>query len=127
MYSGLESIYKKYKDKGFAVLAFPANNFAHQEPGTNSEIKAFCAKRNVTFDLFAKVSAKGDDQCPLYKFLTTYPDDSIAGRVTWNFQKYLVARDGTVVARFGPRAKPESDEIVGAIEKALKVKTDRRP
>ncbi len=70
---------------------------------------------------------KGKDQCPLYKFLTAYPDEAIAGTVAWNFQKYLVGRDGNVVAKFHPRIKPDSDEIVGAIEKALKVKADRVP
>jgi glutathione peroxidase len=118
-YSGLESIYNKYKDKGFKVLAFPANNFANQEPGTAAEIRAFCAAKNVTFDLFAKVSVKGSDQCPLYRFLTTYPDKAVAGDVTWNFQKYLVGRNGKVIAKFGPRVKPEGAEVVSAVEKAL--------
>lgn len=112
-------IHNKYKDQGFKVLAFPANNFANQEPGSNSEIKAFCSKKKATFDLFAKVSVKGKDQCDLYKFLTTYPDNAIAGDVAWNFQKYLVGRDGKVIAKFGPRVAPDSDEIATAVEKAL--------
>ena len=119
MYSGLESIYKKYRDQGLRILAFPSNDFNSQEPGSNTEIKAFCAKKGVTFDLFAKVSAKGDNLCPLYKFLTTYPDKAIAGDVAWNFQKYLVARDGKVIAKFHPRTKPGSEKMKGAIEKAL--------
>ena len=119
MYSGLESIYKKYRDQGFRILAFPANDFLGQEPGDNAQIRAFCAKKGVTFDLFAKVSVKGKNQCPLYRFLTTYPDEAIAGAVRWNFQKYLISRDGTPIAKFNPRVKPESEEMIRAIEKAL--------
>ncbi len=115
-------IYNKYKDKGFTVLAFPANNFGKQEPGSNSEIKAFCAKKNATFDLFAKISVKGDDQCALYKFLTNHPSKDIAGAVAWNFQKYLVGRDGKVIAKYGPRTAPDGKDITAAIEKALEVK-----
>lgn len=73
----------------------------------------------MSFDLFAKVSVKGSDQCPLYKFLTTYPEKAVAGEVAWNFQKYLVGRDGKVIAKFGPRIKPESAEVVSAVDKAL--------
>jgi len=91
-----------------------------QEPGSNAEIKSFCSKNfDVTFDLFAKISVKGKDQAPLYEFLTNHPDERIAGKVKWNFQKYLVDRQGRVTAKFGPRTKPESKEIVGAVEKAL--------
>lgn len=118
-------IYNKYKDKGFRVLAFPANNFGNQEPGSNSEIKAFCAKKKATFDLFAKISVKGDDQCDLYKFLTTHPNKDIAGNVRWNFQKYLVGRDGKVIAKYGPRAAPDGKDITAAIEKSLEVKTQK--
>lgn len=118
-YAGLESIYKKYKDKGFKVLAFPANNFGGQEPGTNSEIKDFCQKHNVSFDLFDKISVKGPDQAPLYAYLTKHPEKSIAGEVEWNFQKYLVGRDGTVIAKFSPKKYPDEKEITDAIEKAL--------
>ncbi len=113
-------MFKKYKDEGLRVLAFPANNFANQEPGTNAEIKKFCStKFGVTFDLFAKVSVAGEDQCPLYQFLTTYPDKAIAGKVAWNFQKYLVGRDGSVIAKFRPPTKPDSKKVVKAIEEAL--------
>ena len=80
---------------------------------------------NATFHLYAKVSVKGDDQCPLYKFLTKHPNEAIAGDVAWNFQKYLVGRDGTVIARFHPRVKPESEEITSAIEKALAEKAEK--
>ncbi len=118
-YAGLEVIFKKYKDKGFKILAFPANNFGSQEPGSNSEIKAFCAKHNVSFDLFDKISVKGSDQAALYAYLTKHSEKSIAGDVEWNFQKYLVGRDGTVLAKFSPKKFPEEKEITDAIEKAL--------
>ena len=104
------------------MLAFPANNFGKQEPGSNSEIKAFCAKKKATFDVFAKISVKGNDQCGLYKFLTDHPNKEIAGKVVWNFQKYLVGRDGEVIGKFGPRAKPDGQDITAAIEKALEAK-----
>ena len=103
-------------------MAFPANNFGKQEPGSNSEIKAFCKKKKATFDLFAKISVKGDDQCDLYKFLTDHPNKGIAGQVVWNFQKYLVGRDGKVIAKYGPRAAPDGKAITSAIEKALEEK-----
>jgi len=115
----LESTFKKYKDKGFSILAFPANNFSNQEPDPNSKIKKFCAAKGATFDIFAKVSVKGDDQCELYKFLTSYPDEKISGEVPWNFQKYLVGRDGKVLAKFGPRTLPTDPKVTSAIEKAL--------
>ena len=113
-------MHQKYKDKGFKVLAFPANNFGDQEPGTNAEIKTFCTTtKKATFDLFAKVSVKGGDMCPLYQYLTKHPDKAIAGDVQWNFQKYLIARDGTVVAKWGPRTLPDDKTVVEAVEKAL--------
>lgn len=119
-YEGIEALFKKYKDQGLRVLAFPANDFMSQEPGTNEEIKQFCAsKYQVTFDLFAKISVAGDDQAPLYKFLTNHPNKDVAGKVEWNFQKYLVGRDGTVIARFNPRTKPDDSALVQQIEQAL--------
>jgi glutathione peroxidase len=121
-YAGLEAVYKKYKDQGLKILAFPANNFGGQEPGSNSEIKEFCAGKNVTFDLFDKISVKGEDQAPLYAYLTRHPDKAIAGDVPWNFQKYLVGRDGAVLAKFGPKTAPEDKEVIDAIEKALAAK-----
>lgn len=102
-------------------MAFPANNFGQQEPGSNSEIKSFCKKKKVSFEMFAKVSVKDADQCELYKWLTGYPDDKIAGEVAWNFQKYLVGRDGKVIAKYHPRIEPDSKEISKAIESALLV------
>jgi len=102
------------------VLAFPANNFGNQEPGTNAEIKEFCrAKKNATFDVFAKISVAGDDQAPLYKLLANHPNAETAGKVQWNFQKYLVGRDGTVLAKYGPRTLPEDSKVIADIEAAL--------
>lgn len=118
-YEGLEALYQRYKEKGFVVLGFPANNFLGQEPGSDAEIKTFCTTRyNVTFDLFSKISVKGDDSHPLYKFLTeksAYP-----GAVQWNFQKYLVNKNGTVVAKFSPATKPTDPELVEMIELLLR-------
>ncbi len=120
-YEGLEAIYEKYKDKGFVILGFPANNFMGQEPGTEAEIKEFCStKYHVTFPMFAKISVKGDDQHPLYNFLTNKATDpEFAGEITWNFNKFLVDRNGKIVARFGTKETPESDVIKAAIEKYL--------
>ncbi len=120
-YSALEAIYEKYKDQGFVTLGFPANNFGGQEPGTNAEIKTFCSsKYNVTFPLYSKVSVKGEDQTPLYHYLTTDANPSLAGDIKWNFTKFLVDRNGNVVQRFEPATKPDSPEVIAAIEKALK-------
>jgi len=120
-YSALEALYEKYKDQGFVILGFPANNFGSQEPGTDAEIKTFCsAKYNVTFPMFSKVSVKGDDTTPLYQFLTERANPSVAGEIKWNFTKFLVDRHGNVVARFEPPVKPDSAEVVSAIERLLK-------
>ena len=120
-YSALESIYEKYKDQGFVILGFPANNFGSQEPGTNAEIRNFCStKYNVTFPMFSKVSVKGDDTTPLYKFLTEKANPSVAGEIKWNFTKFLVDRQGHVVARFEPPVTPDSLQVVSEIEKLLK-------
>jgi len=125
-YKGLQSIYDKYREKGFRVLGFPANNFGAQEPGDNKQIKAFCAdKYGVSFDLFSKVSVKGDDVCPLYEYLTHHPNKDVAGEVEWNFQKYLVGRDGNVIAKFSPRVAPTDQKLVGAIEEALRQAAQR--
>ncbi|MBK8467328.1 MAG: glutathione peroxidase [Chloracidobacterium sp.] len=123
-YEGLQGLYDKYKDKGMVVLGFPANNFMGQEPGTEAEIKEFCTlKYKVTFPMFAKISVKGEDQHPLYNFLTnkaTNPEFS--GDVSWNFNKFLVDRSGKVVARFGSKDKPDSEAVTAAIEKYLAAK-----
>jgi len=119
-YSALESIYDKYKGKGFVILGFPANNFGGQEPGTNAEIKTFCSsKYNVTFPMYGKVSVKGDDQTPLYHYLTTDANPALAGDIKWNFTKFLVDRSGHVVNRFEPATKPDAPEVTSAIEKLL--------
>ncbi len=121
-YSALESIYEKYKDQGFVVLGFPANNFGSQEPGTNAEIKKFCsAKYNVTFPMYSKISVKGDDQAPLYKYLTGTANPAYAGEIKWNFTKFLVDRDGHVIQRFEPDTTPDSPQVTSAIEQALKM------
>lgn len=118
-YAGLEKVYEKYKDKGFVILGFPANNFGAQEPGTNEEIKTFCSsKYNVTFPMYSKISVKGADIHPLYQFLTD-SQAAAGGDIKWNFTKFLVGRDGKVIARFEPAVTPESAEVTSAIEKAL--------
>ncbi|HEY0426932.1 MAG TPA: glutathione peroxidase [Pyrinomonadaceae bacterium] len=121
-YEALEAIYEKYKSQGFYILGFPANNFGSQEPGTNTEIKEFCeSKYKVTFPMFAKISVKGDDIDPLYKFLTSKDTNpQFAGDITWNFNKFLVDKKGNVVARFTSKDKPDSEAVTTAIEKYLK-------
>lgn len=119
-YAGLEPLYKKYKEKGFEILAFPANDFGAQEPGTDAEIKGFCAAKGVTFKLFGKISVKGGDIHPFYKFLTSpETNGKLAGEIKWNFQKFLIDAEGKVIARFDPAVDPLSQEVTGAIEKAL--------
>jgi glutathione peroxidase len=115
-YAGLEALYEKYKDRGFVILGFPANNFGGQEPGTNEEIKTFCSHTyNVTFPMYAKISVKGADQHPLYRYLT-----ETGGEIKWNFTKFLVGKDGKVAARFESAVEPGSPEVAAAIEKALR-------
>jgi glutathione peroxidase len=120
-YKGLEELYEKFHGRGFAVLGFPANNFLWQEPGSDAEIGAFCHKNyGVTFDMFSKISVRGGDKAPLYRYLTderTNPEFS--GEIMWNFTKFLVGRDGRVVARFGPRTSPEEPAVAAAVEAAL--------
>lgn len=121
-YEGLQALYDKYKERGFVVLGFPANNFRGQEPGTDKEIKEFCTiNYKVTFPMFSKISVLGEDKHPFYKFLTekeTNPE--FAGEITWNFEKFLADRNGKIIARFSPRIKPDDEKIIQAIEKALK-------
>ncbi|MGA9406703.1 MAG: glutathione peroxidase [Bacteroidota bacterium] len=117
-YKNLESLYETYKDKGFRILAFPANNFGQQEPGTNEEIKSFCDNTyHVTFDMFSKISVKGDDQHPLYRYLTTGTD--FKGDIGWNFAKFLVDRNGKVVARYAPKKFPTDDDVVQKIKELI--------
>jgi glutathione peroxidase len=121
-YEGLQKIYDQYKTEGFVVLGFPANNFGGQEPGTESEIKEFCTtKYKVTFPMFAKISVKGADQDPLYQFLTgKETNPNFAGDITWNFNKFLIDRQGNVVARFSSKDAPDGQAVTAAIEKYLK-------
>jgi glutathione peroxidase len=120
-YSALEAVYEKYKDQGFVILGFPANNFGAQEPGTNEEIKTFCTRKySVTFPMYSKISVKGPDQAPLYTYLIKQTGSGIAGEIQWNFTKFLVDRDGKVVQRFEPAVTPDSKEVTAAIEKQLK-------
>jgi glutathione peroxidase len=120
-YEGLQKIYAKYKDRGLVVLGFPANNFGAQEPGTDQEIKTFCSTRyNVTFPMFSKISVKGSDQHPLYRYLTdAATDPKFAGEIKWNFNKFLIDKQGNIAARFDSKDTPESETVVGAIEKVL--------
>jgi glutathione peroxidase len=120
-YAALESTYEKYKDQGFVILGFPANNFGAQEPGTNEEIKTFCTRKyNVSFPMFSKISVKGDDQAPLYAYLTKDTGAGLTGDIKWNFTKFLVDKNGNVVKRFEPAVTPDSKEVTEAIEKQLK-------
>ena len=118
-YAALETLYKEKKNKGFAILGFPANNFGAQEPGTNGEIKEFCtATYGVNFPMFAKISVKGEDEHPLYKWLiasSDHPQDEI----DWNFSKFVIGKDGKVAARFKAKVKPDSPEVLAAIDAAL--------
>jgi glutathione peroxidase len=117
-YKQLEALHEKYGDKGLCIIGVPANNFGSQEPGSNDEIAAFCKKNyGVKFDMLAKVSVKGDDKCDLYKFLTAKETNpKFAGEIGWNFEKFLVGRNGEVVARFKPTVKPDAAEVITAIE-----------
>jgi glutathione peroxidase len=120
-YSALEATYEKYKDQGFVILGFPANNFGAQEPGTNEEIKTFCTRKfAVSFPMYSKISVKGADQAPLYAYLTKDTGPGITGEIKWNFTKFLVDRNGKVVQRFEPAVTPDSKEVIAAIEKQLK-------
>ena len=117
-YKGLQALYKKYESKGLVILGFPANNFGSQEPGTNAEIQTFCSRTySVTFPMFAKISVKGADQAPLYQYLTDKKaNPETGGEIGWNFTKFLVDRNGKIVARFDSKIEPESSEVTKAIE-----------
>lgn len=118
-YAGLETLYQQHKDAGLVVVAFPSNDFGGQEPGTDEEIKTFCeTKFNVTFPIKKKMPTKGDAKSPLYAALTGALSPT-PGEVAWNFEKFVVARDGTIVARFPSKVTPDSPEMKDAIEKAL--------
>jgi len=116
-YKALEQIYKKYNANGFEILAFPSNDFGGQEPGTNEEIKNFCtSKYDVTFPMFDKIKVLGDEKSPLYARIIKYPPE---GDVSWNFEKFIVDKNGNVVGRFKSKVTPDSEEITSAIEKEL--------
>lgn len=118
-YEGLESLYEKYKDKGLVVLGMPCNQFGGQEPGTEEEIKKFCSlKYNVKFPLLKKSDVNGPNRHPLYQFLLSNSSDK--KDIQWNFEKFLVDKNGKVVARFNSKAKPDSQELVDSVEKSLK-------
>ena len=120
-YAQLVDIHKKYKDQGFTILGFPANNFMQQEPGPDAEIKTFCSTTyGVDFPMFSKISVKGDDQDPLYKELTSEKENAgFAGEIPWNFTKFLLNKKGEVVARFEPRTTPDAEEVTAKIEEEL--------
>ena len=138
-YAGLQKLYADYHDKGLEILAFPANDFMQQEPGTESEIKDFCdANYKVTFPLFAKISVKGENSHELYKHLTETKSETdvndgkleenlkgyghnrtTPGEVLWNFEKFLVARNGEIVCRFAPDTAPDDERLIGKIEEEL--------
>lgn len=120
-YKELEALYQKYKDRGFVILGFPANDFLHQEPGTDEEIKSFCSLNyGVTFPIFSKITVLGRNKAPLYEDLVsrkTNPDYS--GMIKWNFSKFLIGRDGKVINRFAPTTSPNAESVINAIEQAL--------
>jgi glutathione peroxidase len=120
-YAGLQRLFDRYAGRGFTVLGFPSNQFGRQEPGTAEQIEEFCrVNYGVTFPMFAKLDVKGSEQSPLYEILTQTPDDSgKAGNVSWNFEKFLVDREGHVRRRFRSRVKPEDPAITQAIESLL--------
>ncbi len=120
-YASLEKLYEKYKGQGLRILAFPANNFGHQEPGPDGQIKQFCTMTyHTTFDLFSKISVAGDDQAPLYHYLTdSQSDPKFGGPIEWNFAKFLIDRKGDVVNRFPAHHDPMSADVVSAIEAEL--------
>lgn len=125
-YEQLQALHRKYAEQGLAVVAFPCNQFGGQEPGTAEEIQQFCSQNyGVEFDMFAKVDVNGEDACDLYKYLTqldTQPKGP--GDIGWNFEKFLIGRDGSVVGRYGPQTRPDAPEIIKAVETALEAPAD---
>jgi glutathione peroxidase len=122
-YKGLEALYEKYEKEGFVIVGVPANEFGKQEPGTDAEIKQFCTKEyNVTFPMMSKVVVKGDGIAPLYKYLTQEAGDKFKGDIKWNFEKFLVNKQGEVIARFAPTVKPDDKMVTATIEAELQKK-----
>lgn len=119
-YAGLQKIYEKYNPKGFEILAFPCNDFGGQEPGTNEQIQNFCSSKfGVTFKLFDKIKVLGDEKSPLYDRLINN-NVTENGDVKWNFEKFIISKDGKIVARFRTKVEPASDEVISVIEGELK-------
>jgi len=120
-YEQLQALHDKYSEKGLAILGFPCNQFLWQEPGTAEQIQEFCrVNYGVTFDMFAKVNVKGDEACDLYKTLTALDTEPVGpGKISWNFEKFVIGRDGEVVARFSPRTKPDDPAVLKVIEAEL--------
>lgn len=120
-YNDLQALHEKYADRGLAVLGFPCNQFGGQEPGTEQQIQEFCSKNHgVEFDMFSKIDVNGDRQNELYKYLTGLDlKPAGKGKISWNFEKFVVDSDGQPVARFGPRTKPDAKELVELIEKLI--------
>lgn len=117
-YAGLQKLYDAHKDAGLVILGFPANDFGAQEPGPDAQIAQFCtSKYGVTFPMFSKITVKGPTKAPLYKTLTESADPT--GEVGWNFEKFLIGRDGTVIGRFKTGVQPDDPALVAAITKAL--------
>jgi len=119
-YAPLMDVYKKYKDKGLIIIAFPANDFGQQEPGTADEIKTFCETQyNVKFPIMAKSVVKGEKQAPLFQYLTNAENPDFTGEIKWNFEKFLIDKKGKLIRRFRSKEEPDGEEIAKAIEKAL--------
>ncbi len=119
-YAGLEALYNKFRDQGFHVLGVPCNQFAGQEPGDEAEIADFCQRNfGVTFPLTAKTNVRGKNRHPLYAELTRFKNGPLPGLIKWNFEKFLVNRDGDVVARFAPTVEPDSPDVIEAVQALL--------
>jgi glutathione peroxidase len=125
-YEALQALHEQYADQGLAIVGVPCNQFGRQEPGTHAEIAEFCrANYGVEFDMLAKVDVNGEDACPLYRHLTSEETNGdYAGAISWNFEKFLFDHEGQVVARFSPRAEPDSEEVLAAIKQELVKKKD---
>ena len=120
-YEGLEALWRRYREEGLTILGFPCNQFGKQEPGTELEIAKFCESNyKVKFDMFSKVEVNGEEATPLYKYLTAVDSKPTGkGKISWNFEKFLVGRDGKVIKRFDPKTKPDDPEVIEAIESEL--------
>ncbi len=120
-YEGLQKLFEDYKEKGLVVLGFPANNFGGQEPGSNKDIQQFCQNEyGVTFDMFEKISVKGADKHPLYKYLTSAKTNGeVIGEIQWNFEKFLIGKNGEILGHYDKKVEPLSEQLVRDIQRAL--------